>query len=300
MIKLENISKTFKGDFWKKGVQALEDVSFEIKSGKIIGFLGANGAGKTTVIKIIMGFIRANQGKVIFDEALGTDSRTILSNIGFMPERALLYPHLTGNNLLNYLGSLNDIPKFKLRENIKYWSERFEIDQALGRKINGYSKGMVQRLGLVICLIHDPKILILDEPLSGMDPSGRRKIKKIFKELNESGKTIFFSSHITNDIEAICNELVVIDSGKLIQQGPLQTILGEESSTTYYLKIFGQVDITTNKIISKKQSGPLTVIELAEENIKEVIDEITGKNLKLVSLKKKRANLEDIVFESNK
>jgi ABC-2 type transport system ATP-binding protein len=159
---------------------------------------------------------------------------------------------------------------------------------------------MVQRLGLVICLIHDPKILILDEPLSGMDPSGRRKIKKIFKELNESGKTIFFSSHITNDIEAICNELVVIDSGKLIQQGPLQTILGEESSTTYYLKIFGQVDITTNKIISKKQSGPLTVIELAEENIKEVIDEITGKNLKLVSLKKKRANLEDIVFESNK
>ncbi|TDJ06612.1 MAG: ABC transporter ATP-binding protein [Deltaproteobacteria bacterium] len=300
MIKLENISKTFRSDFWKKGVSALEDISFEIKSGKIIGFLGANGAGKTTVIKIIMGFIGADRGTVTFDKDLGTDTRTILSNIGFIPERVMLYPHLTGNNLLNYLGSINKIPKDQLKENIKYWSKRFEITEALGRKINGYSKGMAQRLGLVTCLIHDPKVLILDEPLSGMDPSGRRKIKKIFKELNESGKTIFFSSHITNDIEAICNELVVIDSGKIIKQGSLQKILGEDSSTTFYMKILGKVEITLDKIISKKESGPLTVIELAEENIKAVIGEVAEKKLKLISLKRKRANLEDIIFESNK
>ena len=299
MIKLENISKTFKTDFWKKGIHALDNVTFEIKSGKIIGFLGANGAGKTTIIKIIMGFIRSDQGKIIFDKELGEDSRTILSNIGFVPEKAMLYPNLTGKNLLNYLGSLSNMPKNKLQENIKYWAKRFEIDHALERKINGYSKGMAQRLGLVTCLIHEPKILILDEPLSGMDPSGRRKIKKIFKELNESGKTIFFSSHITNDIEAICNELVVIDNGKIVKQGSLQTILGEETSSTYYMKISGKVDIAENKIISKRESGPLTVIELTEDNIRSVIEEVAEKKLHLISLKKKRANLEDIVFENN-
>ncbi|RLA64979.1 MAG: ABC transporter ATP-binding protein [Epsilonproteobacteria bacterium] len=300
MIKLDNISKTFKIDFWKKGIHALEDVSFEIKKGEITGFLGANGAGKTTIIKIIMGFINSDQGKIIFDPDLGPDRRSILSNIGFIPEKIVLYPHLTGQNLLNYLGSINNLPKKKLKENIDYWAKRFEVHDALGRKINGYSKGMVQRLGLVSCLIHDPKILILDEPLSGMDPRGRRKIKKIFKELNDSGKTIFFSSHITNDIEAICSELVVIDSGQVIKQGGLDKILGEDISTTYFMKVVGKVDLSLEKIISKKEAGVLTVIELPEENINWALDEITRKNVKLISLKKKRANLEDIIFESNK
>lgn len=300
MIKLKNISKTFKTDFWKPGVRALSDVSFEIKTGKIIGFLGANGAGKTTIIKIIMGFINSDQGELVFDPILGTDRRSILSNIGFMPERLNLYPSLTGRNLLNYLGSVNNLPKKMLKENIEYWSKRFDIHDALERKINGYSKGMVQRLGLVSCLIHDPKLLILDEPLSGMDPRGRRKIKKIFKELNDSGKTIFFSSHITNDIEEICNELVVIDAGIVKKQGEMQEILGVETSNIYYLKVTGKADISQDKIISKKESGALTVFELPSKNIKLVLDEVTQKDIKLISLKKKRANLEDIVFENNK
>jgi ABC-2 type transport system ATP-binding protein len=170
MIEFVNISKKFQNHFWEKNILALDNISFQIHEGDLVGFLGANGAGKTTLIKILMDFSRQSSGELKFDSILGESVLEIKSNIGYLPERAYLYQHLTGREFLEYTGSINSIAKNDLKSLIKKWSEKIMIDYALDRQIKGYSKGMQQRLGFISALIHSPKFLVLDEPLSGLDP----------------------------------------------------------------------------------------------------------------------------------
>ena len=192
MIQFNNITKKFQNNFWDKEFTAVDNVSFGISSGDLVGFLGANGAGKTTLIKILMDFSRQTSGHIDFDKTMGQTSSEVKSGIGYLPERPYLYPHLTGREFLHYVGALNSIDAENLERLIIYWSEKMQIAHALEKSTKEYSKGMLQRLGFVSCLIHNPKLLILDEPLSGLDPMGRRDFKKIMVELNKNGVTIFF------------------------------------------------------------------------------------------------------------
>ncbi len=286
MIEFVNISKKFQNHFWEKSFLALNDVSFKIRKGDLIGFLGANGAGKTTLIKILMDFSRQDDGQVKFDKELGLTPTEIKGNIGYLPERAYLYQHLTGREFLKYVGSLNAIPKNEINKLIKLWSEKIQIDHAIDRQIRGYSKGMQQRLGFISALMHKPKFLVLDEPLSGLDPIGRKEFKSIMKELNNEGITIIFSSHIVSDVEEICNKVVFIEKGKLIYEGSIDSLILKHSNDQYVAKYY--------------VGDQLESVRFSENEKKSKLSEMINNNINLIELEKEKPKLEEIIYKIKK
>ena len=269
MIKVQNISKKFKTHFWDKEHLALNNVSFEINKGEVVGFLGANGAGKTTIIKIIMGFIKENKGSIIYKE--GINRRLFLTKVGYVPERPFFYPYLKGLEFLEYMASLTDLDDDKLRTAIEYWGEKLLIKHALDKKIRDYSKGMLQRLGFLSAIIHGPDFLILDEPLSGLDPIGRKSFKDVINELNDQGVTIFFSSHIVSDVEEICSKVIVLDSGKVIYQGKISDLIDKNSSENV------KINFVDNKNVMKgveKENDETTSLIVLQDNLNSKLKEI--------------------------
>src|SRR5690606_11152061 len=164
-------------------------------------------------------FIAPTAGAIKYGEGGKYNFREFVKKLGYLPERPYFHPDLTGKEFIHYMAQLNDVPKSEIAQRALKWSQRLRIDHALERKLRTYSKGMLQRIGFVSCLIHEPELLILDEPVSGLDPVGRKEIKEVMRELHKEGKTIFFSSHIVSDVEEICHNLVVLDAGKRIYQG---------------------------------------------------------------------------------
>jgi ABC-2 type transport system ATP-binding protein len=286
MIEFVNITKKFQANFWEKHFLALDNVSFQIKAGDLIGFLGANGAGKTTLIKILMDFSRQSSGEVKFDQSLGSTPQQIKSNVGYLPERAYLYQHLTGREFLEYAGSLSDIPKSELRPLIKKWAEKMQIDYALDRLIRGYSKGMQQRVGFISALMHKPKFLVLDEPLSGLDPVGRKEFKSILKELNNEGTTIFFSSHIVSDVEEICNQVVFIEKGKLIYNGSIDELVLKHSNDEYVLKYL--------------KDDAIQILRIKESEKNKTLSDLIANNISILELEKEKPSLEEIIYKIKK
>ena len=283
MIEFVNISKKFQNNFWEKSFLALNDVSFGIEQGDLVGFLGANGAGKTTLIKILMDFSRQDSGEVKFDKSLGTNSLEIKSNIGYLPERAYLYQHLTGREFLKYVGNLGSIPSNELDSLIKKWSEKIQIEYALDRLIRGYSKGMQQRLGFISALMHKPQFLVLDEPLSGLDPIGRKEFKSIMKELNQDGITIFFSSHIVSDVEEICNKVVFIEKGHLLYEGSIDSLILKHSNDQYTAKYY--------------EGDQLRLVHFSDSEKNKKLSEMISQNLNIVELEKEKPTLEEIIYK---
>lgn len=284
MIKFANISKRFQTNFWEKEFKALDDVSFEIHEGDLIGFLGANGAGKTTLIKCLMNFSKQDSGEIIFSSPLKNDPVAVRAQIGYLPERPYIYPYLTGREFLQYIGSLYNIPEKQLEESISYWSERLQIAFALDRKIKTYSKGMQQRVGFIASVINNPKFLVLDEPLSGLDPMGRRDFKQIFRELYASGTTIFFSSHVVADVEEICNKVVFLEKGKLVYEGSIEHLLKQQANLNYEVvyslndetQIVEVGDLEKDQFLAKimKDGGILKKLEKKTPSLEEIIYKI--------------------------
>ena len=283
MIQFNNITKKFRHNFWDKEFIAVDNVSFRIETGDLVGFLGANGAGKTTLIKILMDFSRQTSGQVSFDKIMGQNSNEIKSSIGYLPERPYLYPHLTGREFLLYVGNLNSIASEKLETLIIFWSEKMQIDQALEKATKEYSKGLLQRLGFVSCLIHNPKLLILDEPLSGLDPMGRRDFKNIMVELNKSGVTIFFSSHIVSDVEEICNKVIFIEKGKLVYEGNLDSLLMAHANDLYTIK-------TLN-------NDKIEVVHLNSEDKNKYLEKMLAEKIEIIEIEKEKMTLEEIIYK---
>lgn len=284
MIEFVNITKKFRYNFWDNYLTALDEVSFQIKSGDLVGFLGANGAGKTTLIKILMDFSRKDSGEVNFSKDMGDSREEVQSHIGYLPERAYLYPHLTGREFLQFIGQLHSLPFEKLKDEIDSWSKKLQIDHALDRHIRGYSKGMQQRLGFISSVIHNPKFLVLDEPLSGLDPLGRKDFKNILKELNEKGVTIFFSSHVVADVEEICNKVVFIEKGKLIYEGSIDELILKNSNDLYNIKIHKNEKI---EVLSN----------IKESDKRAVIESLLKDNINIVEIEKDKLTLEDIIYK---
>ncbi len=286
MITFQNISKKFKFHFWDKSNIALDRVSFQIGEGDLVGFVGANGAGKTTLIKILMDFSRADSGEVKFGKMLGNTPDQVKSSIGYLPERAYLYAHLTGREFLTYIGLISKIPRNDLLSLIKQWTEKLTIDHALDRPIRGYSKGMQQRLGFISAVIHRPKFLVLDEPLSGLDPLGRREFKKIMKELNNEGVTIFFSSHIVADVEEICNKVVFIERGKLIYEGSIDDIVRKHSNDLYTIKYFVEDKLKIEHLDSVEKDN--------------LLKRLVHENSTVFEIEKEKPSLEEIIYKIKK
>jgi ABC-2 type transport system ATP-binding protein len=222
VIQLVGVSKGF-GSRRKKN-QALCDLSLDIYRGEVFGFLGPNGAGKSTTIKLLLRFLRPDAGSLrIMGRAVGTEE--FRDCIGYLSEFPFFYDHLTARETLLLSGRISGMKKNAISERIPVLLERMKLADVADRRVGGFSKGMKQRLGMANALIHDPEVLVLDEPMSGLDPLGRHLIKAIILELREEGKTIFFSSHILSDIEALCDRIGVIHRGSLLYSGSLAGFL---------------------------------------------------------------------------
>lgn len=209
IIELHKVNKSLTGK------TILHNLSFEVKQGDIYGFLWPNGAGKTTTMKCIMGLIKPESWtiKIFGEEWLTINAR---KEIGFMPENTYLYKHLTGREFLEFNGNFFSFEKDELKEKIKNLLKKVGLKDAENKLLWEYSKGMLQRIGLAQAIINDPKLLFLDEPMSGLDPIGRKMVKDLLVELNQAGTTIFFNTHILADVESICHKVSIINKGNLV------------------------------------------------------------------------------------
>jgi len=222
-IIISNLKKTYQKLSGKKSSPIIDGLSLKIEKGESFGFLGPNGAGKSTVIKILMNFIRYDSGAVTINGE-NVSSPSVRKYIGYLPEQPLFYDHLTAEEILRFGGRIADIPKDLLEHRINDLLERLKLSHAKKKPIRTYSKGMSQRAGLALALIHDPEICILDEPMSGLDPMGRKLVIDLILDMRKSGKTVFFSSHILSDVERLCDRAGVLNRGKLLFCGPIEEL----------------------------------------------------------------------------
>ncbi len=209
---------------------AVDNISFNVNAGEIFGFIGPNGAGKTTTIKLILGLLRPTSGQI---NLMGQSPNNPSSrrDIGFLPEYPYFYDHLTGQELLSYYGTLAGIQRSLIPARVKEAVNRVKLDPKwLNVKLRTYSKGMTQRLGLAQAIMSHPKLLILDEPMSGLDPMGRRDVRLLIESLNQEGVTIFYSSHVLSDVEAICHRVAIIIQAKVRKLGTISDILKGENT----------------------------------------------------------------------
>jgi ABC-2 type transport system ATP-binding protein len=225
-IELTDIEKSYPVGFTKQKI--LHGISLQIQTGEVFGFIGPNGAGKSTLINLLMGFTRPDRGtlQIHGKPPLVPSTRR---HIGYLPEGPRLYENLNASELLRFGCTAAGLPSDGVETRIDGLLDRLEISQAGSKPIHTYSKGMKQRLGLAMAMIHDPDTLILDEPMSGLDPIGRNLLKRIILDLKAQGKTIFFSSHILNDVEVLCDRIGVINKGRLLYTGSVEAFKGDDA-----------------------------------------------------------------------
>jgi ABC-2 type transport system ATP-binding protein len=222
-LECRGLSKWYQSGLLKR-VHALEDLNLTVEANEIFGFLGPNGAGKTTTLKIIAGLLKPTSGTASIFEVPVDDIRS-RERIGFLPEHPSYYSHLTGAELLDFAGGLFALPAGERKKRTEALLERVGLSDAGNVRVSEYSKGMVQRLGIAQSLISSPDVVMLDEPLSGLDPIGRKELKDIIVSLKGDGKTVFFSTHILADVERICDRVAILHKGKLLRTGHLADLL---------------------------------------------------------------------------
>ncbi len=239
VVQTWSLGKIYRTGFWmNQKIESLKDCSLSIHQGETFGLLGPNGAGKTTLLKTLLGITRPTTGRaVILGKPIG--DRTVKQKIGYLPENAFLYDFLTAWEFLEFIAGLFQIPQKIQRQRIAELLDLVGLAKSTARKkkLKQYSKGMLQRVGMAQALINDPEIVFLDEPMSGLDPMGRYRMREIVLSLKQQGKTIFFNSHVLSDIEQICDRIAFLALGELICQGSLDELLG--TSNAYQAVVTG-------------------------------------------------------------
>lgn len=231
MIEVEGLSKIYHIGFWRKPVHALRSVTFKVEEGDLYGFIGPNGAGKSTTIKILLGLLAPGEGRArLMGMPAGVPKGR--AEVGFLPEQPYFYDYLTGFEFLTFYARLASLGGKELRSRIEEVMELGGLNADwMGRKLRTYSKGMLQRMGLAQALLGRPRLLILDEPMSGLDPMGRRHVRNLLRRLHGEGVTVFYSSHVLSDVEALCTRLAMVVGGEIRRQGTVDEVLaGEEES----------------------------------------------------------------------
>lgn len=232
MLKIKNVTKKYD----KK--TAIKDISLEINDGEIFGFIGHNGAGKTTLIKAIVGIHEFNEGDILIDNtSIKDDEIKYKKQLAYIPDSPDLYENLRGIDYLNFIADIYEVNIEKREKLIKKYAEIFDIYNNLGDLISSYSHGMKQKLAITSALIHEPKLLILDEPFVGLDPKSSKELKDIMKELCKNKTTIFFSSHVLEVVEKLCNRVGIIKDGKLIKVGTTKEITNSEDLESVFLEL---------------------------------------------------------------
>ena len=233
MIEIKNVSKTYDG---KK--LALDKVSFTVNDGEIFAFIGHNGAGKTTLIKSIAGILEFNEGDILINgKSIKKDPIACKKEIAYIPDNPDLYENMKAIDFINFICDMYEVSKEDRNKNIKKYADILELSDNLGDEISSFSHGMKQKVALIAALSHDPKILIIDEPFVGLDPKAVYDMKNIMKSMVKENKTIFYSTHILDVAEKICDRVAIIKSGKIVKVGKMSEIKGDESLEQVFLEL---------------------------------------------------------------
>lgn len=236
MLEINGLTKTYKG-----GKKAVDNISLHVDSGDIFGFIGHNGAGKSTTIRCIVGVLGFDEGDIFVDGVSVRDNPLeAKKRIAYIPDNPDIYDYLTGIQYLTFIADIFDIPKSARGERIDRYAKAFEIEGDLGRLISSYSHGMKQKLCLIGALIHEPKLLVLDEPFVGLDPKSAHTLKEFMRETCSNGGAIFFSTHVLPVAETLCNRIAVIKSGRIIAQDDTAKIKGDSSLENVFLELTEQ------------------------------------------------------------
>jgi ABC-2 type transport system ATP-binding protein len=297
-IRIHDLQKRFRLGFIPKSRPVLRGITFSVREGEIFGYLGPNGAGKTTTIKCLLGLIHPDAGTVdIFGRSsLSPRSREAL---GFLPENPYFYDYLTAREFLAFTADLFGLARRDKEERIARLLKLVGLERAADLPLRKYSRGMLQRAGLAQALVNDPKLVILDEPLGGMDPLGRKEIRDIIVRFKDEGKTVFFTSHILQDIEMICDRVAIIVGGRIVREGALRDLVSEKVLFT---------EVTVSGIAAEafgglgeslSVQGDRVLLKVFEEaKVDEVLALVRDRRGRLVSLSPRTETLEDIFVET--
>jgi len=297
VLEITEIRKSFSTGFIPRRKDILKGISLSVGEGEIYGYLGPNGAGKTTTIKCVLGLIFPNAGKIML---FGRDhlDRRAKENLGFLPENPYFYDYLTGREFLDFYGQLFSIPRSERAAATSRLLKLVDMDRAADLPLRKYSRGMLQRIGLAQALINSPALVILDEPLGGLDPLGRKEIRDLILRLRDEGKTVFLSSHILQDIEMICDRVAIIVSGRILSQGRLSDLVSE---TVLFTEItvsgVAESDLAALGESLSTQAGRTLLKVCDEPNIEAVLALVRAQNGKVHSLIPRTRTLEDIFVD---
>lgn len=297
VIRTQGLSKTYRTGFWKtKPVLALNNLNLEIFENEIFGCLGPNGAGKSTTLKLLMSLIYPTAGRAeIFDESVfSLESRR---HIGYLPESPYFYEHLTAEEFLTYYGSLFGYSKLELKSRVDHFLKLTDVYHARKLQLRKFSKGMLQRVGIAQAIINDPKVVFFDEPMSGLDPIGRREVRSLILQLKREGKTIFFSTHILNDVETLCDRIAILNRGMVIGSGTLNELFDQEVSHVEIV-ISGisaeRLRGVVSPEVSLSQSGSTLRLELpAQSLLSEIVAAIEQAAGRIISINPVRQTMEE-------
>ncbi len=233
MLEIKNFSKTYKG-----GKRAVSHLNLTVDAGDIYGFIGHNGAGKTTTLKAVAGILGFEEGDILIDgKSVKKEPLLCKSKIAYIPDNPDLYEHLTGIEYLNFIADVFGVAGSDKEKRISHYANLFEITGNLGSLIGSYSHGMKQKVALIGALIHEPKLLILDEPFVGLDPKASLDLKNVMHELCQKGSAIFFSTHVLEVAEKLCNKIAIIKNGTLVANGEIKDVLGDDSLEEVFMEV---------------------------------------------------------------
>ncbi|HLA39603.1 MAG TPA: ABC transporter ATP-binding protein, partial [Candidatus Glassbacteria bacterium] len=297
VIATNDLSKDYRLGFWRKRpFRALDRLSLQVERGEVFGFLGPNGAGKTTTLKILTGLIFPTAGTAtILGRPVG-EPETFLQ-VGYLPENPYFYDYLTPQELLDYFARFYRMTAPERRRRRDVVLEQVGISEFRHLALRKFSKGMLQRIGIAQAILHNPEIVLLDEPMSGLDPVGRREVRQLILQLKTAGKTVFFSTHILSDAEALCDRVAILNRGKLVGVGRIAELLQQQSGYEAVLECAAPDLLAQLKLLAAQDvvgSGGQYRVEVSEEKLRRLLDLCRQDGLRLISLNPVRFSLEDL------
>lgn len=302
VIDLHNLTKSYASGWpGRPPFVALDGLSLTVGRGEIFGFLGPNGAGKTTTLKILMGLVRATSGSALLLGQPAGDVET-RRRIGFLPESPYFYDYLTAEEFLGFYGQLAGLNRVVMNQRITDLLQLVGLVDARTRQLRKFSKGMLQRIGLAQALIHDPELVILDEPMTGLDPVGRKQVRDLILSLRDRGKTVFFSTHILHDVEMICDRVGIVMKGRLLASGRVDELVGQDHTQSVEI-VCQHINTAGNTLIHSLatrvlQQGQQCLIVLpSPDAVDALVGEIRRQGGRLLSVTPHKASLEDLFFQ---
>jgi ABC-2 type transport system ATP-binding protein len=293
-IEILGLEKTYSVGFWRKRPKcALKPLKLTVEDGEIFGFLGPNGAGKTTTLKMLVGLAFPTSGTA---RILGMelDDPKMKAQIGFLPEQPYFYDYLTGRELLKYYGHLSGVDSRTLSGKVENALARVGLRDAADVQLRKFSKGMLQRAGIAQAILHDPKVVFLDEPMSGLDPMGRREVRSLIEELKAEGKTVFFSTHILSDAEALCDRVAIIHLGELRGVGAVADLTSGVRGKVEIVWQGATVPAGIKSLGSEcRVAGDTTRVVIAEEHQDTALEALRRERMRLISVTPVRTSLEE-------